>query len=637
MSASSSAPARPRSESRSRRVATALKRPVARVALRASGLAALVSWAALLVWASFGTGASTGSSGAYMILGTVSSVMLVALVVFASVTRTGLRLILAALFASVFAAAAGWAVFASMPDAGPEAFITQRAGIAALAYLFGVIGGGLLALSEFVVEGYAGARAAVPRALRRKIGVIATAIVVVAAAALAPAMQIWTDLANQDARVGDATAADAKPAFDGLTELAGVERFAQTPYGMLRVDHPADPTPQAVTMLDPATGAAVWYHRRWNWLAAQEPVLSHAQDLVGLTGPRADNSEDYQTRVLETRTGAEVATADFDGSPGVLLALEDDRLVYTGVRSSRFTAYDFSGERLWSTRLPEGCEGTAAQITADRLVMIADCVPAPDRLRAQDHLFAFDLADGEAVWELPIDGTAEVVPESFLVTEGAVVIDSRVEQRVSDGPFSARRFEHNLMAIDADDGTVLWSSEGQQFGATHSSACGGTLHLSYPTALAEATGESVEGSPPKATVGQAERRTVQLVECYSGGDDGENAWLGLMAYDLESGERLYRKAVRLGYTPLDPEVARGWATVLPDNRALLAVDLSLDPTAPDCRLYQIDGGDPVELEAAEQGLPDAWCRDAQLTTVAGGVAISYVNGEDGTRAVALVS
>ncbi|HLU28849.1 MAG TPA: PQQ-binding-like beta-propeller repeat protein [Glycomyces sp.] len=634
MSASSSAPARPRSEPRSHRVGTALKRPVARVALRAAGLAALVSWAALLVWASFGTGAGTGSSGAYMVLGTVSSTALVALVVFTAVTRTGLRLILAALFASVFAAASGWTVFASMPEAGPDAFITQRAGVAALAYLFGVVGGGLLALSEFAVEGYAGARAALPRTLRRKISVIATAIVVLAAAALAPAMQIWTDLANQDARVGDATAADAKPAFDGLTELAGVERFAQTPYGMLRVDHPADPTPQAVTMLDPATGAAVWYHRRWNWLAAQEPVLSHEQDLVGLSGPRADNTDDYQTRVLRADTGEEVATADFDGTPGILLAVADDRLVYTGVHSSSFAIHDFSGELRWRTQLPQGCEGTAAQITADRLVMLTDCVPAPGRLAARDYMLAFDLSSGERVWEEAIAEDAEVVPESFLVTEEAVIIDSRVEQRVSDGPFSARRFEHNLLAFDAEDGSPLWRSEGQKFGATHSSACGGTLHLSYPTALAEATVPD-GGGAPKAAIDRGERRTVQLVECHAG-EEGEESRLGIMAYDLRSGERLYRQAVPLGFTPLDPEAPRGWATVLPDNRALLAADRSEDPTAPDCRLYQVANGKTEELEAAGKDLPEAWCRDAQLTTVAGGVAISYVKG-DGTRAVALIS
>src|SRR5699024_10997308 len=98
-----------------------------------------------------------------------------------------------------------------------------------------------------------------------------------------------------------------EPAFEGMTDLAGVERFVQTPYGMLRVDHPADPTPQAVTLLDPATGSAVWYHRRWNWRSAQEPVLSHTQELVALTGPRADKEEDYQTRVLHTRTGEEAA------------------------------------------------------------------------------------------------------------------------------------------------------------------------------------------------------------------------------------------------------------------------------------------------------------------------------------------
>lgn len=636
MSSSSSASVRNRPSRGTHRAESVKGRPLARVFVRTAGLAALAAWAALVVWASFGTGASTGSSGVYMILGTVASVVSVAIVFFTAVTRSGLHLIIVALLATVFAAAAGWAVYSSMPEAGPDAFITHRSGVAALAYGFGVLGGGLLALSEFIVEGYSGGRSAVPKSLRRKIAVFTAAVVVLSAAALAPAMQLWTDIANEDTSVGDAAEASAKPAFDGLTELAGVEQFIETPYGMLRVDHPASPTPQAVTLLDPDTGSAAWYHRRWNWLAAQEPVLSHAEDLVALSGPRADNRDDYQTRVLDVRTGEEVGTAEFDGTPGLLLAVADDRLVYTGERSSTFTAYDFSGERLWSTQLPEGCEGTAAQITADRLVMLADCVPAPGRMNAEDHMLAFALADGEPVWAHAIEEAAEVVPESFLVTEGAVIIDSRVEQRVSDGPFSARRFDHNLMAVDADDGTLLWSTEGQQFGSTHSSACGGTLHLSYPTALAEATGGNGEGAPPKASVGQAERRTVQLVECYSAENDGEAAWLGVMAYDLESGERLYRHAVHLGFTPLDPEIARGWATVLPDNRALLATDLSTDPTAPDCRLYQIEGGDATGLDTAEEDLPEAWCHDAQLTTVAGGVTISYVN-DDGTRGVALVS
>src|SRR5699024_8641981 len=152
---------------------------------------------------------------------------------------------------------------------------------------------------------------------------------------------------------------------------------------------------------------------RWNWRSAQEPVLSHTQELVALTGPRADKEEDYQTRVLHTRTGEEAATIGFDGSPGVLLAIADDRLVYTGVRSSAFATYDFGGDLQWRAHLPEGCTGTAAQITADRLVMLTDCVPAPDRMVVNDHMLAFDLADGELVWDHVIDAGSDVAPESF--------------------------------------------------------------------------------------------------------------------------------------------------------------------------------------------------------------------------------
>jgi outer membrane protein assembly factor BamB len=614
-------------------------RPLARVFLRAAGITALVCWAVLLVWASFGTGASSGSSGVYMIIGTVGSVLLVAVVIATAATHAGLRTIIVALFTAVFAAVAGWAVYSSMPDAGPGQFITHRAGVAALAYVFGVVGGGLLALSEFVVEGYSGGRAPAPKQLRRKVAVLATAIVVMLAAALAPAMQRWAELANQDVLVGDAAATGAvtDPGLDGLADLAGVGRFTDTPYGLLRTDHPADPTPQAVTMLDPATGAAVWYHRRWNWLASQPPVLSQAQDLVALTGPRADNNGDFQTRVLNARDGGEVATADFDGSPGVLLALGEDRLLFTKDKSETFAVYDFGGNLQWEAEMTDGCEGTAAQVAGARALVLADCVPAPDRSIARDLVLAFDLDDGAAAWSQEIDRTAVVVPESFLVTEDTIVLDSRREHRVTDGPFSARRFEHQLIAYAIADGTEQWRVGEQTFGSTNSSACGGTLYLSQPTA---APGPGVAaGGEAKARAAAADRRTVQIIECFTA-KDREGSWLGVMAYDAASGERLYRKAVRLGFTPLDPEVARGWATVLPDNRAMLAADLSLDPNRPDCRLYSIENGRAAEVEfAPEQAdgapIPANWCHDAQLSPVGTGAAVSYVD-EDGTRGIAVI-
>jgi outer membrane protein assembly factor BamB len=610
-------------------------RPLARVFLRAAGITALICWAALLVWASFGTGASSGSSGVHMILGTVGSVLAAAVIVAVAAAYPGLRTIVAALLAAVLAGAAGWAVYSSMPEAGPGQFITHRAGVAVLAYVFGVVGGGLLALSEFVVEGYAGARARAPKLLRRKIGTLAAAITVFAAAVLGPAMQRWAELANQDVRVA---AAPADSGLDGLADLAGVERFTDTPYGLLRTDHPAEPTPQAVTMLDPATGASIWYHRRWNWLSSQSPVLSQAQDFVALTGPRADNNGDFQTRVLRTRDGGEVATAAFEGSPGALLALAADRLLYAADRSEVFSVYDFEGRLLWDGELPRGCEGTAAQVAGSRVLMLADCVPAPDRTVARDYVLAFDLDEGEPVWEQEIDTRARVVPESFLVTEDTVVLDSRIEHRVTDGLFSARRFEHQLIAYAVADGTERWRVTDQTFGSTNSSACGGTLHLSQPTPGPVTGVTSAEEAKPQLPT--AKRRTIQIIECYTA-KDREGSWLGVKAYDADTGEQLHSAEVNLGFTPLDPEVARGWGTVLPDNRAMLAADRSLVPTRPDCRLYQVVNGDVEEIAFGDdQGdtpaMPANWCHDAQLSPVGTGAAISYVT-EDGTRGSAVVS
>lgn len=614
-------------------------RPLARVFLRVAGITALACWAALLVWASFGNGASSGSSGLYMIIGTVGSVLLVAVVITIAATHAGLRTIITALLAAVCAASAGWAVYSSMPEAGPGQFITHRAGVAALAYGFGVVGGGLLALSEFVVEGYAGGRAPAPKQLRRKVGVLAAAIVLMLAAALAPAMQHWAELANQDVRISDAASAQSDPdaGDDGLADLAGVERFTHTPYGLLRTDHPAEPTPQAVTMLDPTTGAAVWYHRRWNWLSSQPLVLSQAQDLVAIVGPRADGNGDFQTRVLRTRDGSEVATADFDGSPGVLLALAEDRLLFAEDNSEVFTVYDFGGRLLWEAEMTNGCEGTAAQVAGSRALMLTDCVPAPERSVARDVVLAFDLDDGTIAWQQEIHKSAQVVPESFLVTEDTIVLDSRIEHRVTDGPFSARKFEHQLISYAIADGEERWRVDGQSFGSTNSSACAGTLHLSQPTA-APAPGLAA-GGDAKAQAPTKERRTIQIIECFTA-KGREGSWLGVRAYDADSGDPLYRAAVQLGYTPLDPEVARGWATVLPDNRAMLAADLSLDPTNPDCHLYEVAEGEANEVEfAAERAdgavIPANWCHDAQLSPVGTGSAVSFVQ-EDGTRSIAVV-
>ena len=610
-------------------------RPLARVFLRSAGITALACWAVLIVWASFGAGVSSGSSGAYMIVGTVASVLLVAIVIAIAATHAGLRTIIGAIFAAVFAAIAGWTVYSLMPEAGPGQYITHRAGVAALAYGFGVIGGGLLALSEFVVEGYAGGRAPAPKQLRRKVAVLSAAITICSAAALAPAMQLWAELANQDVHVGDEAATDA--GLDGLAELAGVERFTVTPYGLLRTDHPADPTPQAVTMLDPTTGAAIWYHRRWNWLASQPPVLSQAQDLVALSGPRADNKGDYQTRILHAGDGSEVETADFGGSPGALLALAEDRLLYAKDKSDVFTVYDFNGDLVWDAEMPDGCEGTAAQLADSRALVLADCVPAPDQPVARDYVLAFDLDDGTPAWQKEIDKHAEVVPQSFLVTEDTIVLDSRIEDRVTDGPFSARRFEHRLIAYAIADGTERWRSPDQTFGSTNSSACGGTLHLSQPTA--DPSPGVAAGGDAKGQAPSTERRTVQIIECYTA-KDREGSWLGVMAFDADSGDRLYDNSVRLGFTPLDPEVARGWGAVLPDNRAMLAADLSLDPTSPDCRLYEVEEGEAKEVEfSAERAdgaaIPANWCHDAQLSPVGSGAAISYVD-EEGTRGIAVV-
>ena len=487
----------------------------------------------LIVWASFGAGVSSGSSGVYMIVGTVASVLLVAIVITIAATHAGLRTIIVALFAAVFAAIAGWIVYSSMPEAGPGQYITHRAGVAALAYGFGVIGGGLLALSEFVVEGYAGGRIPAPRQLRRKVAVLSVAITICSAAALAPAMQRGPNSPTRTSRRRRGRPADA--GLDGLAELAGVERFTDTPYGLLRTDHPAEPTPQAVTMLDPATGAAIWYHRRWNWLASQPPVLSQAQNLVALTGPRADNTGDFQTRILRARDGDEIATADFDGSPGALLALAEDRLLFAKDNSEIFSVYDFSGDLLWDAEMPTAARAPPPKSPTPASSSSPTACPPPTGPSPATTCSPSTSTTATPPGRSEIDKHAEVVPQSFLVTEDTIVLDCRIEHRVTDGPFSARRFEHRLISYAIADGAERWRVP------TRRSAPRTPRPAAAPCTCPSRPSKPRPASPPAAArEGQApctERRTVQIIECYSA-KDREGSWLGVMAFDADSGDRL---------------------------------------------------------------------------------------------------
>ncbi|QSB05558.1 hypothetical protein [Natronoglycomyces albus] len=614
-------------------------RPLARTAMMAGGVTALIAWIGLLIVAVFDDRTTRDSSGSIMMLGLVASTLGVGLALSIIAARSGLTVIITGVVLAVGAAAGGWAVYSAMPEAGPDAFITHRAGLAALAYGFGVIGGGLIALAPFTLPAQTH-HTELSQRTRRHICVLAAAVVLLAAAALAPAMQSWAELANLEARTASenhqTTPVDVDDSdLDSAHFFAHSGEFMPTPHGLLRLDHPGDRSPQAVTMVDPLHDPTAeleaagflgwrgggndddgerWYHRRWNWTISQEPLLSDDRSLLALTGQRADHSARWQTRVLDTATGRVAGTVSSQGGPpGQLVAVGESALVYSSNRGNEVVYRSFAGGGSWELDAEPGCSLEAAGMNSTVVAAALSCAPSPDRSEVEDHVLGIDAGTGEVVWDWVSPEGATITQENFLVAGDMLVINSRVEQRVTDGPFSARGFENNLRGIDLATGEVEWTQRRQQFGRTHTSACGGTLHMGFAPSSGEADAPA----------------TFHLAQCFAD-QDRIGSRMGVRTYQVNDGDRVWRSSVRLGFTPTEMDTARSWVTALPDGRVLTTTDRSLDRTRPDCRIYRMEDGKAVRIHIeGDDALPANWCHEAEVGWMHNGAVISYRTEDDG--------
>lgn len=612
--------------------------------MSAGGSTALLAWVVLLAIAVFDDRTTRDSTGSIMMAGLVVSVLAVSLALSILAARRGTTVIITGLTLTVGAAAGGWAVYSAMPVAGPEAFITHRAGLAALAYGFGVLGGGLIALSEFVLPPYA-AQQELPKSSRRRVSVLAAAVIILSATALAPAMQNWAELANMEASTVDDGLSIGDPNMDSAQILDVDGTFWPTPNGLLRFDHPEDHGPQAVTMIDPTydpaeaeasglfgswgigasedpdeTDAERWHHRRWNWTVDQEPAFSADRSLLALTGQRADNSASWQTRILDTATGDVAGTVSFsNGIPGQMEAVGESAVLYSTNRGNTLMKEAYAGGESWEIDAAPGCALEASGLNDAHVVAAFTCAPSPDRTEVEDHILGIDVDTGEVLWDWEAPEGSAIQQDNFLLAEDMLIVNNRVEQRVTDGPFSARGFENNLRGIDIATGEVEWEDTGQVFGRTHTSACGGTLHLDLSAHESELNGDR---DP-----------VFHLVECYVD-EDRIGSRMGVRTFNVDDGDRQWRSSVRMGFTPLESDLARGWVSAMPDGRVLLVTDRSLDRNDPDCRIYGIEDGSSSRIEIDhDDSLPPDWCHDAQVGTINHGAAIDYVSEEGDNRVI----
>ncbi|MFC4334006.1 outer membrane protein assembly factor BamB family protein [Salininema proteolyticum] len=611
--------------------------------LRSAGVACLVAWLCLLTVSTFTETMSGGTGGPAAVFGVVLTFLLTGAAISASVAFKGVRVILIALATALLAAGAGWMTFNAMPEAGPGSFISHRAGIATLAYAFGVMGGCLIALSEFVVDGYVGARVKATRWLRWKSALVGATVVAVAAVAIIPAMHEWAEGANTEAEHNSSPVPTGLGSFRDQTRMDdGVEDFVSAPGGLLRIDG-ADgtETPQAVTLLDPVTGDEYWHYRRWNWQMGGGPLFNDDRGRVALAGRRFDNADEYGVRVLETATGKLVDEKVLSENPGELVAYDGAHYAFADRSDPQTTAvsvYAAEGGHLWRERLPQNCRGVRFSQTPGTLVAVADCSPSPEQPEAASWVYGYDPGTGELRWEDRIDPAFIVEENGVVATDGAVIVDARRETRLTDGPFSARRFTHRLVSIDTAEGERNWVSKAVNFGSTHTSACGGTLFTNEtspltPQAVAAANAKDrADGGKPDGKAGGGTEATVeqrvQVIECFT--KDAKNR-LGVRTFSTETGRQLSAASAPMGFSPTEPETLRSWVTVLPDGRTVAALDKSSNQKKPACTLWEVDGKKARALDEMSDGLPKGWCHSARLDSNDNAVVLSYDDPDEGRQ------
>lgn len=583
-----------------------------RAALLYAGATALVCWVILLGIAVYTEPASIDFSGTWLAVATIAAALAVITVLSLLVTHPGWISGVAGGVVAIIAAVGAFLIYITMPEPSVTAFITHRHALAALAFGFGVVGGGLLVLAEMVTEGRVPTRRETPKWAPR-LGVGMVVVVLVAAGFGVPAMHRWADSANTEASFAQGAlpvSEQQKLMLEEPSEAMDGKVVAATPGGLLTVDRGGEGSAVAVTMRDAVSGAERWHHRRWNREALQPPVLTADGTRIGLVGKRRDDTTLQHLTILDSYTGRVQVDIPFDGSPGELELMTDGVLVYfAGAEQNSVSGRDLSGNRLWDYEVPVGCVATTTT-AVEEVVGVALACRADDGSEEEARVVGLNAKSGRDVWEWVAPEEGRIYPGGMVAALEKLVVDVRRDESPNDSLFAARMYRHDLSAIRVEDGETDWREKDLDLGNTYAPACVGTLQVA---------GVPVEGD-------DLSRARVILGECHQiPGTAG--ATMDIAAYSIEDGDRVLRTQAKMGYSPTRDEDTTGWFMGLPDGRVLMTVDRSLDINKPDCRLF-IAGPNKKNADAKRLPVPESiedsgWCRQAALSLSPAGVTVGY--------------
>lgn len=567
-------------------------RSVTRTAAMLTGAAALVCSAVVLGFAVFGEPGADDPSATWLAVALVAFYMLTGVAVSITVTNPGRPAVLssAALTLGSILLCAGTVV--TMPDPGHGHWISHRQSMATFAFGMAAFGGLLLILAEWVVKNGFGERA--PASLIVRVCIMSVAFVGIAAAAGTSAAHEMAESANTEA----STTSDAVP----LADLSDFEHLNSaypggggavgTPYGLLITS--ADTL--AVTSYDAGSGKKRWEHIRHNRTFAQPPLVSADGREVALVGDRRDAPSGASVIVLDTATGDVLADERYTDEEGRVLAVTAKAIMFQPEKAlSTVEAFSYGGDHLWTYTTPERCLVRAMEQAGSRLAASMNCA-ADDVSADKPRVAGVDESTGRSVWEWQGPSVGEIEPGSLVVDGDRVIADVRQDISDSEGLFAARVFRHDLNALNAADGTLLWRREALDLGSTYAVSCAGTLQIGG--------GELVMGECHHATL-------------------GGQATFDVMAFRLSDGTDAWKGAAPLGFTPGEGVDPGGWFAALPDGRVLMVTDASNDVMKPKCGLFVAVSGDVHELES-DNGITDpAWCRAARLQATPNGVSVSF--------------
>lgn len=330
-------------------------------------------------------------------------------------------------------------------------------------------------------------------------------------------------------------------------------------------------------------------------------MLSADAGLVALPGKRRDDPSLRYVSVLDVASGAQRADVHFTEDPGALRAVTSHLLVHSPDATS-LAASDYAAEARWRYQAPNDCEISTVDDDDVRVVVGLACRSDTDT-KDRSGVVALDAGTGQQRWNWWAKAEGHIHRDGLVITPKLVIADVRRDASPKDGMFAARKFRHDLNAIDIASGKKEWRRKNLHLGDTYATACAGTLRLA--------------GDDP-------DTGRVLLGECHQvAGEAG--ATFDVAAYSLKNGKKRYKAKADLGYAPMRKEKAGNWFAGLPDGRAILAADASMDLNRPKCRLYQAGpkSGKKHKLPVPKEHADTDWCRRASLLVTPNSVAISF--------------